>query len=1415
MACVARAAPCGPARRRSSIDWLAKSRSCAQQNRARLKSESETTSDSDTTAVAEDSHGGQGPGPTSAQQPGGWLKLNGEHDTDPGETCSLDSGSPTSGTVSNRAEAAPAPSSAPPATLATSNGSTLVVSTSAAAAPAVTALRPAAAEQRYPSPVWSDLLGSRLHNYVGELREKAAARDSDGSAEFTAALLQHQLLRLQRRASPHHHHHQLLHGGSATTSSTTVISTAREMDGLNRRLRIHGAAAAAAAAAAVSRAARSGGAAAAAAAAAAGGGAGGGAAGLGLGLIKAAPRGGQPPGYRLVRDALVEGAREELLEGLRRVSAAQLAEGLLATAPPSPPPAGAGAAAGGAVLALNTIYTGTMDVKGNARACLPGRAAVMVGVLGLLALEPAWVLPTLPPPRLPPWRTSPASSSSSSSVATPASVGNGSSSIFGSSSSSTSTSATSIALLGGGGRGQHLSAAVALADALVRHRGLPPLPYHELRMLVVLIALLQEHPDLVDPLSGAPGCPAWGLASALELLVPLAGVLATAPVCGMAGSGDAVAHARAAGPVVRMHLEAARKALAAATELQQSMARKLGGGEGAATSLGGGGSTVTARGCSSRSSAGASVNGCSGSMANIRGAASNGACFAEHGADPREAAAAPTSSCSSSCSSSSSCAASSATGTATAAACGVDVRLFVRQYVQRMKLQAEAAAQSDLEQAPLCLWVAGRLNTALAPFLELGGGGGGAAGKGLGAAAARSGAGAADAESSTMGQDSSSKAAATAATAVAQVGPARSGAGAGGAGPGPGPGPVLRLMGGGGMRRGRLLRYELLRTVLATGLDGAPRSVHAAGGESLKSLLMAAAVVGYLRGASAWEVEQILTAQAAQQANGNGSNSSSSSSSSSSTGSSCGSSSSSSGGSSFTPDAKAAAAGVGPVRGVDEGPLGLRLSCSSAMLPAGSTSSSSTTSCRGGSDSSAAPTSASASASSPGELVAASLVPCGAAHLQHCRALREGPPTIEVMAASGVVDAPRDPHAQRRLRERVLAALAERRAVRLQCLSGPTVELAMTVLAQVATELRQGGGGQGVQDVVVVPELDPPDDQLPAAVAELMAALVEPVGGGGGAAGGGASGTSWRQQALAAGAVSAEAGAEVEPDAWSQPLPGLGSAASIAVADSTADGVVASAARTGAGTAGAAGGGGCAGGCGLRDGWRVLRRAGINRAACALLGVAGVGSSNEAEEAEALDGRLLLDFYPGLLTAMRRAAGGSGAAAGFGMGPDLEAGGGGGLGPEADGLEEELLNAAGREYERTSARPRLCDVPERVWVTLCVMVCAPGRAGAPGRPLPLQEPPPPGNPAPAAGGSGVRRQQAAPASGTGSGPAAAGIGAEGGTPAAAGAVAAAAAARAAGRRVGVQGAASITAHGAGPLLATNAGASLARRPVAL
>lgn len=178
----------------------------------------------------------------------------------------------------------------------------------------------------------------------------------------------------------------------------------------------------------------------------------------------------------------------------------------------------------------------------------------------------------------------------------------------------------------------------------------------------------QEHPDLVDPISGGAGCPAWGLASALELLVPLAGggggrseggggwgrrqagrqagvdeemvgqegacrrrshmdkrdmalaylppawneatpcaglmhrwwiaqlatptltqpnqvhaavtlrnpphmlagVLATSPVCGMAGSGDAVAHARTAGPLVRMHVAAAQAALAAATLTQVS-----------------------------------------------------------------------------------------------------------------------------------------------------------------------------------------------------------------------------------------------------------------------------------------------------------------------------------------------------------------------------------------------------------------------------------------------------------------------------------------------------------------------------------------------------------------------------------------------------------------------------------------------------------------------------------------------------------------------------------------------------------------------------------------------------------------------------------------------------------------------------
>lgn len=111
----------------------------------------------------------------------------------------------------------------------------------------------------------------------------------------------------------------------------------------------------------------------------------------------------------------------------------------------------------------------------------------MVGVLGLLALEPAWVLPALPPPKLPAGRAASLASSASSAASNPPVLLGAGSGGGGGSNSST----TSIALLGGGGRGQHLSAAVALADALLRHRGLPPLPYHELRMLVVVIALLQ------------------------------------------------------------------------------------------------------------------------------------------------------------------------------------------------------------------------------------------------------------------------------------------------------------------------------------------------------------------------------------------------------------------------------------------------------------------------------------------------------------------------------------------------------------------------------------------------------------------------------------------------------------------------------------------------------------------------------------------------------------------------------------------------------------------------------------------------------------------------------------------------------------------------------------------------------------
>lgn len=92
--------------------------------------------------------------------------------------------------------------------------------------------------------------------------------------------------------------------------------------------------------------------------------------------------------------------------------------------------------------------------------------------------------------------------------------------------------------------------------------------------------------------------------------------------------------------------------------------------------------------------------------------------------------------------------------------------------------------QDGLEEAPLCLWVAGRLPQALAPFLELGG-------TATGPAVA---AGGAPGVPLPLG--------------------GRSGAGGGGGG---GPG-VLRLTGA--VRRDRLLRYELLRTVLATGLDG-------------------------------------------------------------------------------------------------------------------------------------------------------------------------------------------------------------------------------------------------------------------------------------------------------------------------------------------------------------------------------------------------------------------------------------------------------------------------------------------------------------------------------------------------------------------------------------------------------------------
>lgn len=341
-------------------------------------------------------------------------------------------------------------------------------------------------------------------------------------------------------------------------------------------------------------------------------------------------------------------------------------------------------------------------------------------------------------------------------------------------------------------------------------------------------------------------------------------------------------------------------------------------------------------------------------------------------------------------------------------------------------------------------------------------------------------------------------------------------------------------------------------------------------------------------------------------------------------------------------------------------------------------------------------------------------------------------------------------------------------------------------------------------DVLVVPELDPPDDQLPVAVAELLGSLVQPLGTGGSSGSSGALGTSWRQQALAAGGVSAEAGADVEPDAWSQPL--------AAAEPDAADAAASAAGSAGASVSSARGG--TAGG-GLRDGWRVLRRAGINRAACALLGVAGVGSSNEAEEAEALDRRLLQDFYPGLLAAMRRAAGaggGFGSGLGLGLGLDLEAGAGTGL-EGGDGLEEELLNAAGREYERTTARPRLCDVPERVWVTLCVMICAPGRMGAPGRPLPLQEPPPPGSPvatskrqqAPVAGAGTAA---AAAATATAAAGAAAGAGAEAGGQLGVAAAGKAAAARATDRRAGA-------GQGSGAAAGTSTAGTAARRTVAL
>lgn len=106
--------------------------------------------------------------------------------------------------------------------------------------------------------------------------------------------------------------------------------------------------------------------------------------------------------------------------------------------------------------------------------------------------------------------------------------------------------------------------------------------------------------------------------------------------------------------------------------------------------------------------------------------------------------------------------------------------------------------------------------------------------------------------------------------------------------------------------------------------------MQAVGGDAMKALLMSAAVVGYLRGGSAWEAEQILnsTHSSSTTATGTGISSSNNGSN---TGSGASSNGSSNGSGSLSPGGKAAGGAV-VVRGVDEGPVGLRLSSSAALL---------------------------------------------------------------------------------------------------------------------------------------------------------------------------------------------------------------------------------------------------------------------------------------------------------------------------------------------------------------------------------------------------------------------------------------------------------------------------------------------------